>query len=161
MFAKRFIFYSVVLFFPKLNVIYSCWRLTVFSLETPIWQRFTIVSYLRSYHSKKDRDSFDPRSQTLSGEHSTWMVDRLEKPRVVDCFFFIFYFFCLLHDWLALAVSQHEFCFFNRAWKSYSRHYRYIVTSHSCWVVNKNALLAFHSGVCYVVFRDKRGSLKE
>ena len=33
--------------------------------------------------------SFDPRSQTLSGEDSTWMVDRLEIPRVVD-FFFLF-----------------------------------------------------------------------
>ena len=32
--------------------------------------------------------SFDPRSQTLSGEDSTWMVDRLEIPRVVDFFFF-------------------------------------------------------------------------
>ena len=32
--------------------------------------------------------SFDPRSQTLSGEDSTCMVDRLEIPRVVDFFFF-------------------------------------------------------------------------
>ena len=31
--------------------------------------------------------SFDPRSQTLSGEDSTWMVDRPEIPRVVDFFF--------------------------------------------------------------------------
>ena len=31
--------------------------------------------------------SFDPRSQTLSGEDSTWMVDRLEIPRVVVFFF--------------------------------------------------------------------------
>ena len=34
--------------------------------------------------------SFDPRSQTLSGEDSTWMVDRLEIPRVVVFFFFSF-----------------------------------------------------------------------
>ena len=34
--------------------------------------------------------SFDPRSQTLSGEDSTWMVDRLELPRVVDFFFLLF-----------------------------------------------------------------------
>ena len=33
--------------------------------------------------------SFDPRSQTLLGEGSTWMVDRLEIPRVVDFFFFL------------------------------------------------------------------------
>ena len=31
--------------------------------------------------------SFDPQSQTLSGEDGTWMVDRLEIPRVVDFFF--------------------------------------------------------------------------
>ena len=37
----------------------------------------------------KFRDSFDPRSQTLSGEESTWKGDRLEKPFVVDFFFFI------------------------------------------------------------------------
>ena len=38
---------------------------------------------------EKNWVSFDPRSQTLSGEDSTWMVDRLEIPRVVD-FFFLF-----------------------------------------------------------------------
>ena len=37
----------------------------------------------------KLRDSFDPRSQTRSGEESTWKGDRLEITRVVDCFFFI------------------------------------------------------------------------
>ena len=37
----------------------------------------------------KLRDSFDPRSQTGSGEESTWKGDRLEIPCVVDCFFFI------------------------------------------------------------------------
>ena len=36
----------------------------------------------------KFRDSFDGRSQTLSGEESTWKGDRLEIPCVVDCFFF-------------------------------------------------------------------------
>ena len=36
----------------------------------------------------KFRDSFDPRSQTRSGEESTWKGDRLEITRVVDCFFF-------------------------------------------------------------------------
>ena len=34
--------------------------------------------------------SFDPRSQTLLGEDSTWMVDRLEIPRVVVFFSFLF-----------------------------------------------------------------------
>ena len=37
----------------------------------------------------KFRDSFDPGSQTLSGEENTWKGDRLDITRVVDCFFFI------------------------------------------------------------------------
>ena len=37
----------------------------------------------------KFRDAFDPRSQTRSGEESTWKGDRLEITRVVDFFFFI------------------------------------------------------------------------
>ena len=47
---------------------------------------------------EKFRDLFDPRSQTLSGEESTWKGDRLEISRVVDCFFFYYYTFDLL--WL-------------------------------------------------------------
>ena len=53
----------------------------------------------------KFRDSFDPRSQTRSGEESTWKGDRLEITRVVDWFFFF-----LLHVSLALAVSHQMFC---------------------------------------------------
>ena len=59
-------------------MIYSCQRLTVFPLRRPIWQRFTKVSCLRSYHRER-----------TGSEDSTWMVDRLEIPRVVD-FFFLF-----------------------------------------------------------------------
>ena len=44
----------------------------------------------------KFRDSFDPRSQTRSGEESTWKGKRLEIIRVVDCFFFFDYTFHLL-----------------------------------------------------------------
>ena len=44
----------------------------------------------------KFRDSIDPRSQTLSGEESTWKGDRLEITRVVE--FFFYYTFHLL--WL-------------------------------------------------------------
>ena len=69
-------------------MIYSCQRLTVFPLRTPIWQRFTKVFCLRSYHSERTGSRLIPLSQTLSGEDSTWMVDRLEIPRVVDFFFF-------------------------------------------------------------------------
>ena len=42
----------------------------------------------------KFRDSFDPRSQTRSGEESTWKGDRLEITRVVDFIFFITRFTC-------------------------------------------------------------------
>ena len=38
---------------------------------------------------EKFRVSFDPRSQTRSGEESTWKGDRLEITCVVDCFFFL------------------------------------------------------------------------
>ena len=46
----------------------------------------------------KFRDFFDPRSPTLSGKESTWKGERLEIPRVVDCFFFYYYTVHLL--WL-------------------------------------------------------------
>ena len=45
----------------------------------------------------KFRDSFDPGSQTRSGEESTWKGDHLEIPCVVNCFF-SYYTFDLL--WL-------------------------------------------------------------
>ena len=44
--------------------------------------------------------------------------------------------------------------------KSNCHHYRYIATSHSCWVLDRNALLALHR-VCFVLFRDGRRRLKE
>ena len=44
------------------------------------------------------RDLFDPRSQTHSGEESSWKGDRLEIACVVDYFFFFYYTFDLL--WL-------------------------------------------------------------
>ena len=58
--------------------------------------------YVRSLSTiiahEKFRVSFDPRSQTRSGEGSTWKGDRLEITCVVDCFFFFYYTFDLL--WL-------------------------------------------------------------
>ena len=47
----------------------------------------------------------DPQSQTLSGEDSTWMVDRLEIPRVVDCFIFFFPFYTIELPWLFEKLS--------------------------------------------------------
>ena len=51
---------------------------------------------------EKFRVSFDPRSQTRSGEESNWKSDRLEITRVVDCFFFYYYTFDLL--WLFYII---------------------------------------------------------
>ena len=57
----------------------------------------------------KFRDSFDPRSQTRSGEESTWKGDRLEITRVVDCSFFIptrlTFFGCFTSDVLLYQAS--------------------------------------------------------
>ena len=43
---------------------------------------------------RKFRDSFDPRSQTLSGEESTWKGDPPGNTSRIRLFFFFF----LLHD---------------------------------------------------------------
>ena len=53
-----------------------------------IYKRFlsTIIAH------EKFRVSFDPRSQTRSGEESNWKGDRLEITRVLDCFFFFYHY---------------------------------------------------------------------
>ena len=56
----------------------------------------------------KFRDSFDPRSQTLSGEESTWKDDRLEIPCVVDFFFFHYTFDLLWLFHIRCFVSSSE-----------------------------------------------------
>ena len=56
----------------------------------------------------KFRDSFDPPSQTLSGEESTWKGDRLEIPFVVDCFFFYYTFDLLWLFHIRCFVSSSE-----------------------------------------------------
>ena len=50
-------------------------------------------------------------SQNLSGEDSTWMVDRLEIPRVVDFFFLFDYtieLFWLFQDTSFVLSRKHE-----------------------------------------------------
>ena len=102
----------------------------------------------------KFRDSFDPRSQTLSGEESTWKGDRLEIPCVVDCFFFIITrltcFGCFTLDVLFHQASV--------------KIKLSTLSVHCCTTLlvssTEECLLAFHS-VCYVLFRDKRGSLRQ
>ena len=56
----------------------------------------------------KFRDSFDPLSQTLSGEESTWKGDQLEIPCVVDCFFFYYTFDLLWLFYIRCFVSSSE-----------------------------------------------------
>ena len=63
--------------------------------------------FLRSYHTEKNPDSLDPRSQTLSGEDSTWMVGFLEIYRIVDCLFTYFF----INVWVTLGVFKDELCF--------------------------------------------------
>ena len=53
---------------------------------------------------EKERDSFYPQNQTLLGKDSTWMVDRLEIPRVVDCFIF-FPFYTIELPWVLQTLS--------------------------------------------------------
>ena len=67
----------------------------------------------------KFRDSFDPLSQTLSGEESTWKGDCLEIPCVIDSFF-VYYTFDLL--WLfyvrcfvSSSVPELSLCYDRRA----------------------------------------------
>ena len=55
----------------------------------------------------KFRDSFDLRSQTRSGEESTWKGDRLEITRVVE-FFFYYTFDLLLVFYIRCFVSSSE-----------------------------------------------------
>ena len=102
----------------------------------------------------KFRDSFDPRSQTRSGEESTWKGDRLEITRVVDCFFFI------ITRLTCFGCFTSDVLFYQASVKS-----KFLTLSVYCcinsWgVLQKNALLAFHS-VCYVLFRDQRRGLKQ
>ena len=56
----------------------------------------------------KFRVSFDPRSQTRSGEESTWKGDRLEITRVVECFFFYYTFDLLWLFYIRCFVSSSE-----------------------------------------------------
>ena len=59
---------------------------------------------------EKLRYSFDPRSQTRSGEESTWKGNYLEIPRVVDRLFFYypFYLLWLFHIRCFVLSSQRK-----------------------------------------------------
>ena len=63
-----------------------------------LWER-QYVKDLRTSHvydhttRKKTGTRSIPEVKTLSGEDSTWMVDRLEIPRIVDSLLLVFSFF--------------------------------------------------------------------
>ena len=82
--------------------------MTVFPQGTLIWQRFTNGSCLRTYYGKKRRDWFDPQRVNLMGEDIIFMVNLLVIPQKIV-------FFILLHDSLALIISEEKFCFVKRA----------------------------------------------
>ena len=64
--------------------------MTVFPQGTLIWQRFMIVSCLRTYHGKKRQDSFDPQRVNLFGEDSICMVNLLVIPlKVIVVFYYM------------------------------------------------------------------------
>ena len=81
--------------------------MTVFPQGTLIWQRFTNVSFLRTYYGKKGgtRLTFDRQRENLLGYDGICMVNLLGTPRVIVLFSF------LLHDGLGLVVSEEKFCF--------------------------------------------------
>ena len=58
----------------------------------------------------KFRDSFNPGSQTRSGEKSTWKGDHLEIPCVVNCFFsyYTFDLLWLFHIRCFVSSSEHK-----------------------------------------------------
>ena len=63
--------------------------MTVFPQGTLIWQRFTNVSSLRTYHGKKRRDSFDPQRVNLLGEDRICMVNLLVIPQKIVFFYYM------------------------------------------------------------------------
>ena len=69
-----------------------------------IYERVLSTNILR----EKRRDSFDPQRENLLGEDNICMVNLMEIPQVIVFFF-------LLHDCLALVVSEEKFCFVKRA----------------------------------------------
>ena len=87
MFAKRFICYSVELFFFKIERVLQLLKVNRFSLRiantAKIYERVLSTNMPQG----KERNSFHPRSKNLSSEDSTWMVDHLKIPRFLDAFF--------------------------------------------------------------------------
>ena len=83
--------------------------MTVFPQGTLIWQRFTNVSCLRTYHGKKRQDSFDPQRVNLLGEDSMCMVNLLIIPqKIVVVFYYMIELLRLFRKGSFVLSSEHE-----------------------------------------------------
>ena len=83
--------------------------MTVFPQGTLIWQRFTNVSCLTTYHGKKRQDSFDPQRVNLLGEDSICMVNLLIIPqKIVVVFYYMIELLRLFRKRSFVLSSEHE-----------------------------------------------------
>ena len=82
--------------------------MTVFPQGTLIWQRFTNVSCLQTYHRKKKRDSFDPQRENLLGEVGLCLVNLLETPQVMVFFYYMIDLPRLFQKRSFVLSSEHE-----------------------------------------------------
>ena len=83
--------------------------MTVFPQGTLIWQRFTNVSCLTTYHGKKRQDSFDPQRVNLLGEDSICMVNLLIIPqKIVVVFYYMIELLRLFEKRSFVLSSKHE-----------------------------------------------------
>ena len=83
--------------------------MTVFPQGTLIWQRFTNVSCLTTYHGKKRQDSFDPQRVNLLGEDSICMVNLLIIPqKVVVVLYYMIELLRLFEKRSFVLSSKHE-----------------------------------------------------
>ena len=83
--------------------------MTVFPWGTLIWQGFTKVSCLRTYHGKKRQDSFDPQRINLFGEDSICMVNLLVIPlKVIVVFYYMIDLLRLFQKKTFVLSSEHE-----------------------------------------------------
>ena len=80
--------------------------MTVFPQVRLIWQRFTIVSCLRTNYGKKG--SFDPERENLLGEDSIRMANLLKTPREIFFFNYMIDLLPLFQKRSFVLSSEHE-----------------------------------------------------
>jgi len=118
------------------------------------------------YHRERTETPFIPKVKTCRARMAIGWLTTCEYLVLKTFFFLSFFFLFLFYNMIELLwrLFQKMSCvFWSAHQKPNSRHFAigtFIATSHSRWVLNKNALLALHS-VCFVLFRDRRRHLKE